>query len=98
VEFSLETMKKIASVADGIGPAYSLVLSKQADGSWQKSEFIARAHEAGLVVHPYTIRADVPMGAVKDPSEMFRLVLEEAGADGVFTDHPDLGVKWKSGR
>lgn len=95
VPFNFETMKQIARVADGLGPAYSLVLEEDAAGNWKKTDFVSLAHQAGLVVHPYTLRADVPMGKVREISKMFDLLFREADADGVFTDHPDAGVRWQ---
>jgi glycerophosphoryl diester phosphodiesterase len=29
---------------------------------------------------------------------MFKVILDDAGADGVFTDQPDAGVNWKNSR
>jgi glycerol kinase/glycerophosphoryl diester phosphodiesterase len=40
-------------------------------------DFIARAHDAGLIVIPYTVNGTAPMRA-----------LAAAGADGIFTDDP----------
>ncbi|MGA0133531.1 MAG: glycerophosphodiester phosphodiesterase family protein, partial [Opitutales bacterium] len=50
---------------------------------------VARAHAAGLKVHPYTLRADALPKGVKDVAEAVRLIFHEARADGLFTDHPD---------
>jgi glycerophosphoryl diester phosphodiesterase len=52
---------------------------------------IGLAHAEGLVVHPYTFRDDrgiygYPTGE-EEMVAMFRL-----GADGLFTDHPDVGA------
>lgn len=93
--FNSETMRIIAAVADGIGPSLSLVVSRKENGDWEPTPFIAEAHQAGLQVHPYTIRADVPMGHLIQADQMFDLILGKAMADGVFTDHPDQGVLWK---
>lgn len=41
--------------------------------------FVARAHAAGLVLHPYT---------VNEEADMRRLL--DLGVDGMFTDHPDV--------
>jgi glycerophosphoryl diester phosphodiesterase len=60
------------------------------------------AHDAGLAVHAWTYRAEnafltPPHRSGDDPAGHGRLVDElraafEAGVDGVFTDHPDIGV------
>jgi glycerophosphoryl diester phosphodiesterase len=60
------------------------------------------AHEAGLLVHVWTLRAEnvfLPPSLSKgddragigDMAGEVRLFLE-AGVDGFFTDHPDIGV------
>jgi glycerophosphoryl diester phosphodiesterase len=63
---------------------------------------VADAHAAGLVVHPYTFRAenqflptDLRTGTV--PAAYGRAIDEQAeflraGVDGLFTDQPDIGV------
>lgn len=94
-EFDLSTMRRIAEFADGIGPSLSLVVEKDTSGNWSKTTFVSLAHQAGLKVHPYTIRADVPLGKIENANEMFELILGQSDADGVFTDHPDKGVFWK---
>jgi len=63
----------------------------EADGvSEVFSTLVADAHAAGLFVHPYTLRDDVPlpMDYVKDPQQELRQ-LYALGVDGLFTDFPD---------
>lgn len=85
---SLEGLKEVAAVADGIGPALESVI--RPDG--QVSDLIANAHANQLAVHPYTVRADeLPRGAVS-LEDLHRLIFRVAGADGVFTDFPDQTV------
>ena len=80
----------IAGVADGLGPALELVIGK--DG--RPTDLVARAHAAGLMVHPWTLRADdLPPWATSFDELMERL--GGAGVDGVFTDFPDLAVAWR---
>ncbi len=66
--------------ADGVSNVFSTV--------------IADAHKAGLVVHPYTFRDDVPMARdyAKDPAMEYRQ-LYALGVDGLFTDFPDTAVR-----
>lgn len=54
------------------------------------STVIADAHKAGLVVHPYTFRDDVPLARdyVKDPAMEYRQ-LYALGVDGLFSDFSD---------
>ena len=60
------------------------------------------AHEAGLVLHPYTFRAEnqfLPsdLRVTTDPNAYGRALDEQitflsAGIDGLFTDQADIGV------
>ena len=94
VDFNETTMREIAKVADGIGPALQLV----ADQKYKPTNLVADAHKAGLIVHPYTIRTDMKRPGDTNPANMFKVILDDAGADGVFTDQPDAGVNWKNSR
>ncbi|HVS12862.1 MAG TPA: glycerophosphodiester phosphodiesterase family protein [Thermoanaerobaculia bacterium] len=70
--------------ADGVGPHKGLLL--------EDPTLVGRAHTAGLVVHPYTFRADdVGPGFASFEAELERY-LGELGVDGVFTDFPDRVV------
>ncbi len=78
---SAEGIAGIASFADGIGPAKTM-LERQ-------PELIGWARDAGLTVHPYTFRADqVPDRHDSHEAELERYLFE-LGVDGVFTDYPD---------
>ncbi len=96
----------IASYADGVGPHKShFVLAVGDDGRLdpaQATDFVANAHQAGLLVHPYTFRAEnhfLPP-ALRDGSgnadALGDLMAELAiflalGIDGFFCDQPDIG-------
>jgi glycerophosphoryl diester phosphodiesterase len=85
-----EGLAEVAKVADGIGPALPDVVARK-DGTWQATGLVRDAHAAGLVVHPYTFRADaLPPGITFD--DLLRLALVDIGVEGIFTDHPDLAV------
>ena len=102
----LQTRDALASLAgtiDAIGPHKSLVLQARGDGSLGPgTALVDEAHEAGLAVHAWTYRAEnaflaPPHRCGDDPTAHGRLVDElraafEAGVDGVFTDHADVGV------
>lgn len=95
--FEADGMSKLATLADGIGPSYNLVIERTSKpGDIRITELVARAQDAGLVVHPYTFRADpglVP-GYAQDFNELLELHLFEAGIDGLFTDFPDRVVQF----
>ena len=82
-----EGLARIARVADGLGPSIDRVL----DGSGRPTDLVARAHAAGLALHPYTLRRD-RLPAWTDSFEELQERLLAAGVDGVFTDFPDLTV------
>ncbi len=58
------------------------------------STVVADAHKAGLVVHPYTFRDDVPMARdySKDPAQEYRHLFA-LGVDGLFSDFADTAYK-----
>ncbi len=89
-----EGLKTIARTAQGIGPALPMVLRKSQNGDYEPTDLVKKAHEAGLKVHPYTIRTDSLPPGLTDPQDPFRLILGVAGADGVFTDQPDQGTTY----
>lgn len=99
--FEADGMSKLATLADGIGPSYNLVIDRDSTpGDIRITELVARAHDAGLVVHPYTFRADpglVP-GYAQDFNELLELHLFEVGIDGLFTDFPDRVVQFLNQR
>ena len=58
-------MTRIAAYADGIGPWIPMVIADDPAGP-RPTGLVARAHAAGLAVHPYTARADaLPPWAAK---------------------------------
>ncbi len=92
-----------AAGVDGIGPDLTTVVAPAPDGSLgEDTGLVDRAHAAGLVVHPWTFRAENAFlyadfrrgddpAAHGDLAGQVRAFLE-VGVDGFFTDHPDVGV------
>jgi glycerophosphoryl diester phosphodiesterase len=88
---------------DGIGPERTLVVPVAADGApGDPTPLVRDAHQAGLLVHPYTFRAEnvfLPpaLRVGSDPSAFGRAIDEQviywrAGIDGMFADQPDIAV------
>jgi len=84
-----EGLAEIAGYADGIGPDKSIIE--------HNPDYVAWAHEFGLVVHPWTFRADaLPQGYSSLEEELEKFFFDY-GVDGVFTDFPDIAVQVLAG-
>jgi glycerophosphoryl diester phosphodiesterase len=91
----------------GIGPDKNQVIPRAADGTLgAPSSLVAAAHHAGLVVHPYTFRAEnqflpAELRTGTDPTAYGRAIDEQTtflatGIDGLFTDQADIAVLSRS--
>lgn len=76
-----EGLQAVAAYANGVGPNKGIIEKNPA--------FVAWAHAAGLVVHPYTIRDDDVPGQYESVAAELRQFFVQYGVDGVFTDFPD---------
>ncbi|GIX17651.1 MAG: hypothetical protein KatS3mg119_1837 [Rhodothalassiaceae bacterium] len=80
----LEEAARHAQVA---GPSLALLLTPEG----ADTGYVARAHELGLAVHPWTLRDDRLPPGVTDARALYRAVFA-LGVDAVFTDFPDTAV------
>ena len=98
-----EGLAAVARYASGIGPAKDMLLARDAGGALAGSTgLVARAHQAGLAVHPWTFRAEnmflpANLRAGADPATHGDLPAELAafiaeGVDGLFADYPGMAV------
>jgi len=88
-------LAEIAAYARGIGPWLPhLVLGKDETGKLKISSLVREAHAVGLLVHPYTFRADELLEGFTSFEEMLRTFFFDLQIDGVFTDFPDRAVKF----
>jgi len=86
-------LQELASFADGIGPWIGqLYTLAEIDGHPLSTGMVKMAHETGLVVHPYTFRADALGPGFGSYDEMVHWFAETLKIDGLFTDFPDLAV------
>jgi glycerophosphoryl diester phosphodiesterase len=99
-----ESFAAIARYADGVGPWKRYLVGTRATDPADRTEatrrttaptrFVALAHAAGLLVHPWTFRNE-PMHLAADyggdPLAEYRQFFA-LGVDGVFTDFPDTAV------
>ncbi len=102
-------LRSVAAYADGVGPSKEYVIPRDAAGrSLPPTRFVADAHAAGLVVHPYTFRNEnqfLPLEARRgtDANAYGDAFAEydafyAAGVDGVFADNPDTAVAARAER
>ncbi|MDG2391626.1 MAG: glycerophosphodiester phosphodiesterase [Planctomycetaceae bacterium] len=90
-----EGIKAIAQYADAIGPWMPhIVTGRDSDGKPVITDLVKRAHDEGLVVHPYTFRKDELPKYTKSFDDAMMIFCEDAKIDGLFTDFPDLAVKF----
>jgi glycerophosphoryl diester phosphodiesterase len=88
-------LKKIARTVDGVGPWFNrLYKLRRRDGRISDSGFVKRAHEQGLVVHPYTFRSDALPPGFDTFDSLLTFAIDKLAVDGLFTDFPDLVWKY----
>jgi glycerophosphoryl diester phosphodiesterase len=84
-----EGLAEIATYADGIGPSKNQIVPRDAAGNLlEPTSLIDDAHEAGLLVHPYTFRneneflpADFRQGNPAAPADEYRRATGDAPAE-----------------
>lgn len=88
-----EGIAAVAEYADGIGPWLPHVIrGRDEQGRWIVTDLVQLAHQHGLVVHPYTLRADKLPDFAPDFQQLVRALFRDARVDGVFTDFPDKTI------
>ncbi len=94
---SKKGMRRLSAYVDGIGPSILLLIAADSTASEIKvTRLVEFAHAAGLKVHPFTFRRErnqMPPFA-KDYDDFLRIFFDQVGVDGVFTDFPDLTVRF----
>ena len=88
-------IKKIAEYADGIGPWIPHVVEPVDEGVRQ-TDLVRMAHEAGLVVHVFTVRKDSLPKNISSLDDAMNALVKDGNVDGLFTDFPDLAVEFLS--
>ena len=76
-------LEDVATYSEGVGPFKMLLWYSSGD----PSDFVQRAHDLGLQVHPWTFRDDQLPEAFASPDAEFEAYWA-LGVDGVFTDFP----------
>ena len=84
-------LARVADIADGIGPSIDHLYILEAGGP-QTTGLVENAHELGLVVHPYTLRADDLPDGFASLDELVKFCVADLAVDGLFTDFTDRVV------
>ena len=89
--FKPGAMKEIARYADGVGPAWYMLLDEKQSrpGHIVATPMAADIQTTQLQLHPYTVRRETLPPYVRNIDEMYAALFEQAKADGIFTDFPD---------
>jgi glycerophosphoryl diester phosphodiesterase len=87
-------LRTIAQYANGIGPSISLIANRR-EGRREPTTLVEDAHAERLLVHPYTFRRDDLPPGFGSFDELLDLFLNRLGVDGIFTDFPDLAVRYR---
>lgn len=82
---------EVAKYAYGVGPSTNLLANKIPGGEIVSSGFVEKAKQAGLKVHPYTVRLNTQPKWSDSIDETHRVLVDFLKVDGFFTDYPDLG-------
>ncbi len=94
---SASGMQQLAAYVDGVGPSILLLIERDSTAANIKvTKLVEYAHDAGLLVHPYTFRRErnqMPPFAT-DYDDFLRIFFDTVDVDGVFTDFPDLAVRF----
>ncbi len=89
-------LAQIRTFADGVGVEKRLVLPVDAEGHvLRPTTLVGDAHQAGLFVHVWTLRAESRFLPASYGGDMAAEVRQFAGLgiDGLFTDFPDQAVR-----
>lgn len=82
---------EVAKYAYGVGPSTNLLAKKIPGGEIVSSGFVEKSKQAGLKVHPYTVRLSMQPKWSDSIDETHRVLVDLLKVDGFFTDYPDLG-------
>ena len=82
-------MASVSSFANGIGPFFEQLYTIE-NGHPVSTGIVDAAHDAGLLVHPYTFRSDSLAPGFSSFDAMLRFALDTLQVDGLFTDFTDV--------
>lgn len=87
-----EGLREIKSYANGIGPWINQIMVKENE-AWRSTGIVEKAHDEGLVVHPYTHRREqIPAGLSE--KQFFDFLFKDLKVDGIFSDFADRALNY----
>lgn len=89
--------REIIKFANGIGPAYPLLIDNELflqSGIIKQTELYKEAKQVGLTIHAYTFRIDLLPPGIADFDTLMKIFTHDVPIDGVFTDFPDLNIQY----
>lgn len=96
---SRKGLEEIKKFADGIGPEkFQLINVDEKTNKWTASDLYHNAKELGLFIHAYTFRIDDLPKLTQDWNQLLDIFLTQLKIDGLFTDFPDLTLKYLNGK
>lgn len=89
---SATRLDEIARYGDGIGPDKRLIENRRRQPV-RDNALVREAHARGLLVHPFTFRADQLTAGDSGLEDELRRFYFDYGVDGLFCDHPDIACR-----
>lgn len=92
--------KEIASYANGIGPSIHFLFQKSKTDPkiFKATPFSSWAKAEGLLIHPYTVRADSLPSYMSSMDQLLEELYVKQNVDGVFTDFSDKAISFLKGK
>jgi glycerophosphoryl diester phosphodiesterase len=92
-------LSEVAGYAAGIGPWIGQIHGGLDEaGRPRLSGVVTQAWALHLLVHPYTFRRDHLAAGFGKFDDLLRTFIDGIGIDGLFTDFPDLVVRYLAAR
>ncbi|MGD8340279.1 MAG: glycerophosphodiester phosphodiesterase [Gammaproteobacteria bacterium] len=91
------SLSGIADYAAGVGLPFETLIAESSGGQLRPSALADSLANAGLLVHPYTMRRDLPPPRQLDYLETLRFLIRELEVDALFCDHPDDAIAVRDG-
>jgi glycerophosphoryl diester phosphodiesterase len=88
--WSPEGIRALAETADAVGPHVTHLFElNNVDSMPVVSDLVGVVRDAGLLIHPFTFRADDLPPGFHSFEDLIEFFVDVVGVDGLFTDFPD---------